>query len=194
MSDEKTQGRIVAIRVRFRSTTERTQWEREHTGALSGEGVLALQSQTPPRLPIEPESLRRAQQVKELIRLTTMLRAELGLNELLQQIVTSISVCTGFRAAAISLIETRGNLLSAVAFEGMSEEDERLLRESPVPVEQMLGLMHEKFRMSQSYFIPHEHVEVFGDMARVVAVDNYQPGGWHPEDAFLVPLYSPREK
>ncbi len=194
MSDQKPQGWFVPLRVRFRSTTERTQWERERTGALSSEGTQTPQSQTPLLLLTEPELLRRAQQIKELIRLTTMLHAELSLNELLQQIATSISACTGFRAAAINLIKTGSDHLSAVAFAGMSEEDERVLQESPVPIEQMLGLMDEKFRISQSYFIPHEHVEVLADMARVVAVENYQPGGWHPEDAFIVPLYSPREK
>ncbi len=194
MSDQKPQGWFVPLRVRFRSTTERTQWERERTGALSGEEVQTVQPQMPLMLPTEPELLRRAQEVKELIRLATMLRAELGLNELLQQIVTSISACTGFRAVIIGLIEVGNDHVLPVAFAGVSTEGERLIRERPMTVEQLLGLMHEKFRISQSYFIPHEHVEVLGEMTRVVTVDDYQPGGWHPDDVFIVPLYSPREK
>ena len=48
-------------------------------------------------LPSGTESAQRTQQIKELIRLGNVLRAELGLNEVLQQIVASISTCTGFR-------------------------------------------------------------------------------------------------
>src|SRR5579885_3099721 len=43
------------------------------------------------------EALRRTRQTRELIRLGNMLRAELGLNEVLQQVVSAISSCTGFR-------------------------------------------------------------------------------------------------
>src|SRR5271169_6770437 len=149
MSEQKSQGWFVPLRVRFRSPTERAQWEREHSG------VLAADDQTSqlqiPTLGSEPEALRRTQQIKELIRLGNVLRAELGLNEVLQQIGNSISACTGFRILVINLVEPGSEYVVPVAFAGASEEGERIMRESRMTVEQLLGLLRGEFRISQSY-------------------------------------------
>ncbi len=245
MSEQKPQGWFVPLRVRFRSATERAHWEREHPGALAADDQ-TLQLQLPTLGP-EPEdggshegSIRaplrsaegsytslRTQQIKELIRLGNVLRAQMGfelggLNEVLQQIVASVSACTGFRTLVIFLVtdlgendvepgsETEGplpTLISPTAAAGRdhqttyvvpvasnceesaaSEEGERirrvvprfiegmLARESRMTVEQLLGLLRSEFRISQSYFISHEHID--------------EPGRWHPEDVLIVPLYS----
>ncbi len=147
-------------------------------------------------LPTGAESPQRTRQIKELIRLGNILRSELGLNEVLQQIVASISTCTGFRMAVINLVDEKHGYLSSVAFAGMSEEGTRVLQESHIPLEQLYNIMRPEFRISQSYFISHEHAEVFSDIVSVVdkTVDDYEPGGWHPEDMLIVPLFSTREK
>src|SRR2546428_4364716 len=244
MSEQKPQGWFVPLRVRFRSATERAQWEREHPGALAVDDQ-TLQLQLPTLGP-EPEVLRRTQQIKELIRLGNVLRAQLsfelgGLNEVLQQIVTSISACTGFRTLVIFLVnnlnevepgsETEGPLPTLISQaqpgssnyhqttyvvpvasnceeSAASEEGERrrllqmlLAPESRMTVEQLLGLLRSEFRISQSYFISHEHIDVFSDIVVVTdraeaptinrgATRPYEPGRWHPEDALIVPLYS----
>ncbi len=221
MSEQKSQGWFVPLRVRFRSPTERAQWEREHPGVLAAdEQTLQLQL---PTLGSELEALRRTQQIKELIRLGNVLRAQLdfeldGLNEVLQQIGNSISACTGFRVLVINLVEPGSEYVVPVAFAGASEEGERIVRESRMTVEQLLGLMRGEFRISQSYFISHEHAEVFcsppiyrgefltdktpGSLDKGVPPHPlgrdksgpYEAGSWHPEDALIVPLYSPRKQ
>ncbi len=193
MSEESPQNRYVPLRLRFRPSTspaEHAQEGREHaqaagTSRVASDGIAGTL-----------QALRRTQQVKELIRLGNMLRAELGLEDVLQQIVSSISACTGFRIAVISLIDEGGERLSAVAFAGLSPENERILREAHDPVEKLARLMRPQFRISQSYFISHEHIAEFADIPTVVetTVDDYEPGGWHPEDMLIVPLYSQRKK
>jgi len=135
-------------------------------------------------------------QIKELIRLGNILRAELGLDEVLQQVVASISTCTGFRMAVINLVKDDSDYLVGTAFIGASEESERIIRERHITVEQVLRIMRPEFSVSQSYFIPHEHFDDFADIPRSVdmSMENYEPGGWHPEDALIVPLFSPRKK
>jgi hypothetical protein len=147
-------------------------------------------------LPSGTESAQGAQQIKELIRLGNVLRAELGLNEVLQQIVASISTCTGFRMAVINLVEDNSDRTSPVAFAGGSEEGNRLISENPLTVEHMHRLMRSEFRISQSYFISHEYINEFIDIPGAVdmPMENYKPGGWHPEDMLIVPLFSPRHK
>lgn len=210
MSERKQQNRSIPLRVRFRSPAEQGQWEREHaaTGAGAGAGtgtgmptILAtgddriVQAATR-TVAGAAESVQRTRQIKELIRLGNILRAELGLDEVLQQIVASISSCTGFRASVIKLIEDGSDYVTAVAFAGVSEEDQRVLREEHMLVEQMLRMMRPEFRISQSYFISHEHAYLFSDIATGgnMTMDDYEPGGWHPADMLMVPLFSPRKK
>ena len=199
MSEQKSQSWPVPLRVRFRPATERLQGEHEHGKPSPAVDNQALQL---PAVELtaeaEHESRRRAQQIKELIRLGNLLRAEMGLNEVLQQIVTSISACTGFRILVINLVEEGSDHVLPVAIAGASAEGERIVRESRMTVEQLLGLMRPNFRISQSYFISHEHEHayVYGNIVTAIdkTIDDYAPGGWHPEDSLLVPLFSPRDR
>lgn len=197
MTERRQQGWQVPLRVRFRSPAEQAQWEREH-GPLPHRDSqpLPLSVAPVPVLPVESAVLQRAQQVKELIRLGNILRAELGLAEVLQQVVASTSVCTGFRILVVHLIEEGSEVLSPFAFAGMAEENQHVLREVRRPVEQALRLMRPEFRISQSYFISHDYADDFSDIVSVTnkTVDDYEPGGWHPDDALIVPLFSPRKK
>ncbi len=203
MSERKQQNLYVPLRVRFRSAAERAQWEREQAAA---------NTPTMPRIPETPDDSmlqspavtyphgmevpQRARQIKEVIRLGNLLRAELGLNEVLQQIIASLSACTGFRSAAINLVEQGSEYLAVAAQIGSSEENARLLTERPITREQMQRFMRPEFLISQSYFVPHERFAEFSDIPTVIdlPIDRYEPGGWHPEDALLVPLFSPRKK
>jgi methyl-accepting chemotaxis protein len=150
-----------------------------------------------PRLavPRDSELLPRAQQIKELLRLGNMLRAELSPDEVLEQMVKSITSCTGFRSAVINLLEDQHEYLTPIAFAGVSDDARRLISANPVTIEQMYRLMQAHFRISQSYFIPHEHSSEFEDIPAAVSMpqERYTPGGWHPEDFLMVPLYSPRK-
>ena len=140
--------------------------------------------------------LQRARQTRELIRLGNMLRAELGLNEVLQQVVSAISSCTGFRSSVISMLDEDGEHLSSVAFAGIPEEGQQVLRDAHDPVEKIARFMRPEFRISQSYFISHEYAPLFADVPLVVnmALEDYVAGGWHPQDMLMIPLYSPRNR
>ena len=197
MSEQKSQSWSVPLRVRFRPATERLQSEHEHGELSPAIDSQALQLPTlEMTAEVEHESRQRTRQIKELIHLSNLLRANMGLNEVLQQIVTSISACTGFRILVINLVEEGSDYVVPVAFAGASTEGERIVRESRMTVKQLLGLIRPEFRISQSYFISHEHAYVYGDIVRATdkTIDDYTPGGWHPEDSLLVPLFSPRDR
>src|SRR4249920_3335512 len=142
MSEKKQQNVFVPIRVRFRSPVEQAQSGNEHPSSIPSTYPSTMpddiQDSLMVSLPSGLESVQGTQQIKELIRLGNVLRAELGLNEVLQQIVASISTCTGFRMAVINLVEDNSDRTSPVAFAGGSEEGNRLIRENPLTVAQML--------------------------------------------------------
>ncbi len=148
-----------------------------------------------PNLSYATETQKRAQQIKELIRLGNLLRAELGLNEVLQQIVASIVHCTGFRILAVNLIDEANNYIATVACAGLTEEEEHTLRTAHDPIDKLTGLMRPEFRISQSYFISHEYADALPGTSIVrKTTEDLGEGRWHPEDAFIVPLFSPREQ
>jgi methyl-accepting chemotaxis protein len=199
MSDEKPQNWFMPVRVRFRTPVETAPGER-----TNGEDKVALVSSAPfiddeptaPSLPsIRSTSLQQNSQIKELIRLGNILRAELGFSEVLEQVISSISSCTGFRSSVIKLIEEGHEYLRGVAFAGISEADKQALEAQQMRVEHMLRIMQPRFQISQSYFVSHEYASLFADIPMVVngEGENYQPGGWHPNDLLLVPLFSPRQ-
>jgi methyl-accepting chemotaxis protein len=200
MSEKKQQNVFVPLRIRFRSLAGQAQSEIEHPSTNSSTYPSTMPDDTQDSLMIPllkgTESTQHTQQIKELIRLGNILRAELGLNEVLQQIVASISACTGFRQAVINLVEDNSDRTSPVAFAGGSEEGNRWISENPLTVEHIQRLMHSEFRISQSYFISHEYFKEFMDIPSVadIPLANYKPGGWHPDDMLIVPLFSPRQK
>ena len=197
MSERRQQSWFVPLRVRFRSPAEQAQWERDH---ILQSTLGDSQTLPPPIADVatgsDIEAQRHIRQIKELLRLSNIMRADLGLSEVLQQIVASASMCTGFRILVVHLIEDGDDFLSPFAFAGMSEENINILRSVRRPVEQVLRLMRPEFRISQSYFISHEYLQDFADIVSVInkTVEDYESGGWHPDDALIVPLFSPRKK
>ncbi len=196
MSERKSQTRYIPLRVRFRPANEYQRYGREQSSTMTEGG-----RDTQPLLPDlthASEAERHARQIKELIRLSNLLRADLGLDEVLQQMATSMASCTGFRRLAIKLIDDDEERLLPVAFAGLTEAEQRRLREGTFPVEKMLSLMRPEFRISQSFFIPHEHRDLLQGMTVLPSEssdeDDYQPGQWHPDDYLFIPLYSPREQ
>lgn len=213
MSERKLQSRFVPLRVRLRSNTEHGRWEREVAAPTQGNGngngnaqlapvenngngngnLQPMHVQEPAHNTVQAQ--RHARQIKELLRLSNLLRADLGLEEVLQQIAASMASCTGFRCLVISLIDEKKGYLSSVAFAGLSEENQRILREAHDSLEKLSVLMRPEFRISQSYFISHEFADVQATVTTVTTMtrQDYTPGSWHPDDMLFVPLFSPRE-
>jgi methyl-accepting chemotaxis protein len=187
----------VPLRVRFRPPTDALSWG-QREGQIIALSPTTDDEPTAPSLPVvrQTAALQQNRQIKELIRLGNILRAELGLNEVLEQIASSINFCIGFRSSVIKMIEEGCDTLKAVAFAGISEEDRRTLQAHPMRVSQMLRMMQSEFQISQSYFISHEYLHLFADVPIISGgkVENYRPGDWHPDDMLMVPLFSPRQR
>lgn len=200
MSEGKQQSWFMPLRTRFRSTLEPIlePQEMEDLDALTPPP--SEEEPTAPSLPaITTSALRHSQQIKELIYLGNVLRADLGLEDVLEQVVAAINSCTGFQVSVIKLIDEGYDYLRTVACAGLSVEDQRTLEEHPMRVEQMLRLMRQEFQISQSYFISHEHQYLFEDITVVGGSEGekaeaHPPGVWHPDDMLIVPLFSARQR
>lgn len=199
----KLKSRPIPLRVRFRPVSSAEQSE-------GGQEIKHMALNPTPMIPASPKNeqrglfsyandgeARRGHHIKELLRLGNLLRADLGLDEVLQQIAASIAKCTGFRALAINLIDEQAQVARVAACTGVSPEDAQKLKENPVPLARFLGMMRPEYRISQSYFLSHAHMrEHFTEIVNVPAgsLENYKEGQWHPEDTLVIPLYSLREE
>jgi methyl-accepting chemotaxis protein len=223
-SENKLQGKSIPLRLRFRSPTDQLQLERPITTFVSitesktspgesqatpnnnsnGHDQTAQLFNTDPLMPANTPNARATDtsssqyifQVKELLHLSTLLRADLNLHDVLAHIASSTTSCTGFRAAVIVLIEGTPPSVKPVAFAGLSEEERQTILDHPISLDQLQRMMLAEFRISQSYFVPHNYV--VSDLSDVVRIVKDIPisedvNRWHPEDMLIVPLFSSRE-
>lgn len=195
MLERKPQINYVPLRVRFRSSTEPSQLERESPSSAIDEASHRTEPLVPDLTELS-EAQRRIQQIKELVRLSNLLRGDLGLDEALQQIVASTAVCMNFHILVINLIDEKTQTFLFTASAGLSVEHQHILQQAHDSVALLHKVMRPEFRISQSYFIPHDQNEILADatIVKSMDVDDSQAGGWHPEDILLVPLFSPREQ
>lgn len=223
-SEQRPQGKYIPLRLRFRSPTDQLQLERTYKPITTSEEqrtqteeqtdsidegndsngyvhrsvpvVTTMQTNISNNVTNDFAASRYILQVKELLHLNSLLRADLNLHDTLQHIAASTSTCTGFKGIIINLLVEQASQFDAVAFTEASEEEQQLIRDNPVTLDQLHRIILPEFRMSQSYFIPHDYV--IGDLTDVVRVVanipiSDEPGHWHPEDMLIVPLFSARE-
>src|SRR5579859_2577992 len=187
MAEPTSQTRYIPLRLRLRASNQTISaigYSLRHTQPL----VLDLSNVS--------EAERHTQQIRELGRLGNLLRADLSLDEVLQEIVASTAACTGFRILVMRLLDEETNQLTTVAFNGISEDAQRVLGAAPISRDTLQRLMLPEFRLSQSYFISHEHASRYAGKLLTLSkpAEEYATGTWHPDDLLFVPLYSPREQ
>ena len=181
MQQQKTQSKYVPVRVHIRPSaiSQSTNGHEQNGHELITSSLSTTE---------KPNDARRAKQIKGLLRLGTLLRAGLSLNEFLYRVATAITECTGFRMVVVNIIEEGSDYAILATSVGVTEEGERVLRENPASIEQLYQGMLPDFRISNSYFIPHEHhnVVVGATFLRPdIPVQENVSNAWHPEDYFF---------
>ncbi len=142
---------------------------------------------------------RRAQQIKEVVRVSAALRADMPPEAICAQVVQTIHSTLGFRAAVVNLIKPGVRHFIIAATAGISDAERQRLINEPPPVDHIVSLMRPNFQISRSYFIGHEHkymLDGAGGIMLFTPTTNNTPRGpsaWHPDDVFFVPLFSMRE-
>ncbi len=184
------------LRATSRSTQETTRRRRALKGWMGG--VSGMQKWVQGR-GSERDLERRTRQIKEIVRLGAALRADIGLENVLAQVVEAISSSLGFNVAVLNLIQEDQERVEVVASTGLTaEEVQRLVNRSPV-VARLLAVMRPEFCISHSYFISHNYKHLMEGIEGVTVYTPLPPNAprppdaWHPEDVLLVPLVSPRE-
>jgi signal transduction histidine kinase/GAF domain-containing protein len=144
---------------------------------------------------------RSNHQLRTILRLGHALRAERGLDDLLRQIVRSVSASAGFRSAVIALVQrerTDEPYLQRVAAAGPAESALARTRVDRAPLSQLQTILRDEFRRgSATYLIDRrfdDYVNLWGgiDHVYIPSAGAIRPGGWHPFDALFTLLRDSR--
>ncbi len=137
---------------------------------------------------------RRAEQLRSLLEIGNALRMNLSLEEVLDQIVYAIPETTGFNLALLSVVEGDPPYLRRVAAAGLPIAVFEEMRRVRQPLERFTRIMRDEYRISQSYFFPHQKAHEWQEGLHVYTPpapdEEWEQGRWHPEDMLIVPLHS----
>jgi PAS domain S-box-containing protein len=142
---------------------------------------------------------RRVETLSRLFEVSQSLQSEQSLEETLETIAYAIQSATPFDLVLISVYEPQNNHLRPLANAGLPLSGMEALVANPQNWDSLKPLLCPEFRVSRSYFIPHEKMPVIP--ADVHALTLLPPNGtgaasdeWHPDDMLLLPLTDGSER
>ena len=137
------------------------------------------------------ELAARNRQLSEILRLGNVLKFNLQLEDIFDQVAHAVVNSLGFNIALLNLVEPGPPpYVRRVAGVGIPPEVWRQMQATTVPLDNYLALMRPEFRMSQSYLISHHYREVWQGLSDVYFPDlgPRVEGEWMAEDGLFVPL------
>ncbi len=143
---------------------------------------------------------KRFQQFREklatLIDMTNTVAQKSTVHESLSMVAKNVSEITGYQYVLINILDRENNRIFRAAHHGLSQSEFERLRSNPPPVEYISKFMQERFRISNSYFVPEGALEL---PAEYVATLLKSPSNltesdaWKPDDMLIIPVYNPSQ-
>lgn len=137
----------------------------------------------------------RADQLARVLETSQALRSDRSLKDILEEIACAIQESVGFNVVLISMLEGNPPYQRRVAAAGIPIAALERMKKVRHPWVAIQKVMDEKFRISQSYYIPIEqrgdwqdHLDIYGQEAGNATRELDR---WHPQDMLLVPLIGP---
>lgn len=141
---------------------------------------------------------RRADQLTQLFEISRAVRSDRSLVSNLETIAFGLQEAVGFNVVMISVLDRNNRRLRRTAAAGVPLQVFEQARRVETPWDKLANVLRDEFRISQSYFLPHERAaeltENLGAISVTKAVPtNLTPTTWHPDDMLVVPLRSPQD-
>ena len=136
---------------------------------------------------------RRADQLAQLFEVSRAVRSDLPLAGNLETIAFGLQEAVGFNVVLISVVDSQSLRLKRTAATGLPLATFQEISRVQPPWEDVARLLRDEFRISQSYFLPHETAGQLTNsldavLVRQTSASDGAPGSWHPDDMLLVPL------
>jgi diguanylate cyclase (GGDEF)-like protein len=159
--------------------------------ALTAIGVGSMEARQLARRSLAAvEDQRR--QLEGLLAASVAVRSHGTLEDVLSEIVAAMTTAAGFERAVVYLLEDPA-AFTARATVGLSADEDRRLRATPVPREELAALMRPAMRISRSYLFDHRFFDdVPASLDEKLSIPEADPawedGMWHALDTLTVPL------
>ncbi len=135
---------------------------------------------------------RHARDLTQILTLNSQLRVSMDMDALLQHLADSISTVMGFQAVIVNLVDVSNNHVWVAAMAGCTEEEEAILRDATYAWDTFLGDDPERYRVSNSYFIPAEAGYVPEGIFITPTLDERAPHEWQADDILMIPITNHR--
>jgi signal transduction histidine kinase/response regulator RpfG family c-di-GMP phosphodiesterase len=135
-------------------------------------------------------SRQRAGRLRKVLEIATSINSNLSLDKVLHEIVHAVQGAVGFRIVLLRVLNGRSGAYEARAFAGLDRDAITKLETYDVPRPEFESWLRPEFKISHSYFIPHER-KLWGDHdphSWTPDLGERAPGEWHQEDVLFVPL------
>ncbi|MBI5081590.1 MAG: GAF domain-containing protein, partial [Chloroflexi bacterium] len=133
---------------------------------------------------------RRADQLSQLLQISRTVRSDNPLEASLEAIAFGVQETIGYNKVLISVLDAETNLVHRLAAAGVQFSTFDSLKGVPQPWTIYASCFKPEFRISQSYYIPHDQTppELKQSGVRTTTSSWGGAGYWHDEDYFFVPL------
>ncbi|MBU7024722.1 MAG: PAS domain S-box protein, partial [Theionarchaea archaeon] len=115
-----------------------------------------------------------------------------NLKEIMDTVAVAIQEYCGFQRVLISLLDEDFEAIH-LAFAGLTEEEKTLAFQRHLSPRQRKSIIQEKFRISQSYYIPHDQTP-WRERGVQSKLTPEQMKDWHPDDFLFIPLHGEEKK
>ncbi|MCL7452179.1 MAG: GAF domain-containing protein [Anaerolineae bacterium] len=138
-------------------------------------------------------SLRtRADQMSGLLEVSRQLRADVPLEDTLEEVAYAIQETVGFDIVLISVCEGTPAMMRRVAAAGLPLDQFQALKQVRQPADRLERLFQEQYQVGACYFYPFQKRDEWEaelhTLVPMPALDTWREGEWHPNDMLLVPL------
>jgi diguanylate cyclase (GGDEF)-like protein len=152
---------------------------------------ISLQSTSNEILKAEKDMLSKSvEKLKRILEVSQMLKANMPLRELMMRVADIIHDDLGWEYVLVSMITPDGKV-ERIAYSGIDEKEFKRLKEHAPELDFIKSLMKEKYRVSNSYFIPEEAEEILPpESAFIGKYDNRSKdqSAWRDMDLLWIPI------
>ena len=135
---------------------------------------------------------RRTRRLKQVLVTSNIFKLYLSLSELLKEVVWSVKFSLDFNMVALALISKKTSLLEMKAVACEDKIKMLQIRELAFDLNQISGLLKERYRKGKSYLIDQEESALgpLKSICRHAEYNGHEDGSWPPWGLILVPLKS----
>ncbi len=138
------------------------------------------------------EKMQIEQQRQHLTLIANNILQRKNLDEILDTVARAIQSYCSYSRVIISLLDDHFEATN-LAFSGLTEDEKTQAYESRLSPEQKKSIFSEKFKVGESFYIPHDQTP-WRERGVVSKMKLDQTKDWHPDDFLFIPLYGAQRK